>query len=169
MKLLAAAVLLCALPQEKIDNPEYANWKAFKPGTWVKHKMAMDVGGQMMETETQATLVEVTAEKVVLENKTSVIAGGRRMDLPGSKREVPAKIEKKEGQKAPSDKEEEVTVDGKTYTCRAAEWEQTEKGQTMKSKGWICADVPGGVVKAEVSSPQLPKPMQLVLAGFEKK
>lgn len=169
MVLVAAAVLACLAPQEMIDNPQYAHWKSFKPGTWVKHKMVMDAGGQVMNAETTSTLLEVTPEKVVLETKMAMDMGGRKMDMPGGKKDVPAKIEKKPGQAPPSEKEEDVVLDGKTYKCRAWEWEQTDKGTTAKAKGWLCAEVPGGMVKSEVSSPQMPKPMTLTLAGFEKK
>jgi hypothetical protein len=169
MKLIAAAVLLGLGAQEQMDNPQYAHWKAFKPGSWVKHKMVMDAGGRQVTTETTTTLVEVTPEKVVVEAKTSMDMGGQKMDLPSQKKDVLARIEKKEGQAPPSEKDEDVAVDGKTYKCRAYAWEQTEKGQTMKGKGWMCADVPGGMVKSEIHSPQLPKPMLMTLVGFEKK
>jgi hypothetical protein len=170
MKLAIAALLLAVGAQEKIDNPQYALWKSFKPGSWVKHKMVMDAGGRVVETEATSTLVEVTPDKVVLEHKTVMNMAGRKMEMPANKMEVPSKIEKKEGQKAPSEKEEDVTVDGKTYKCKSMEWEQTaDKGQPMKGKGWVCTDVPGGVVKSEMSTPQLPKPMQMTLLSFEKK
>jgi hypothetical protein len=167
--ILLAAVLACLSPQETIDNPQYAHWKSFKPGTWVKHKMVMEAGGQTMRSEMTATLVEVTAEKVVIETAMAMDMGGRKMQMPGMKQDVPARIEKKPGQTPPSEKEEDVVVEGKTYKCRAWEWEQTEKGTTSKAKGWISAEVPGGMVKSEVNSPQMPSPMTLTLAGFEKK
>lgn len=169
MNLVAAAVLLCLGTQEKMDNPQYTYWKSCKPGSWVKHKMVMEAQGMKMESETVSTLVEVTPEKVVLEAKTSMNAAGRKMELPSQKQDVPAQVEKKPGQAPPSEKDEEIIVEGKSYKCRSYEFEQTEKGQAMKGKGWMCPDVPGGMVKSEISSPQLPKPMQLLLVAFEKK
>ncbi len=169
MPLLMTTVLLCLGAQEKMDNPQYTHWKSCKPGSWVKHKMVFEAGGQVMQTEVVSTLIEVTAEKVVVESKTSMDMGGRKMDLPAQKKDVLAQVEKKEGQAPPSEKDEEVTVDGKAYKCRSYEWEQTEKGQAMKGKGWLSADVPGGMVKSEFSSPQLPKPMLMTVVAFEKK
>ena len=163
-----AATLLTLAAQEKIDNPQYDAWKSCKPGSWVKHQMVMDAGGRVIETESTSPHVEVTTEKVVLEMKTVMNMGGQKMDVPAQKKDVEAKVEKKEGQSM-SEKVEEITVDGKAYKCRAYLWEQTEKGQTMKGTGWMCADVPGGIVKSEIQSPQLPKPMQLTVVSFEKK
>jgi hypothetical protein len=171
MKLAIAFVLASLGVQEKIDNPQYALWKNFKPGTWVKHKMQMDANGQQMEMEMTTTLLEVNPDKVVTEVKSIMNMAGQKMDLPATKKDIEAKMEKKPDQKAPviSEKEEDVTVEGKTYKCKSMEWEQAEKGQAMKGKGYVCNDVPGGVVKSEFSSPQLAKPMTLTLMGFEKK
>ena len=169
MLTLTAAVVLALSVQEKMENPQYTHWKSCKPGSWVKHKMVMDAGGRVVETESTSTLVEVTPEKVVLDVKTSMDMGGKKMEMPVQKKDVPAQVEKKAGQAPPSEKDEDIVVDGKTYKCRSFEWEQTEKGQAMKGKGYMCPEVPGGMVKSEFSSPQLPKPMQLTLVGFEKK
>src|SRR5512146_2882612 len=75
---------------EQIDNPQYASWSKFKPGTSITRKAEVDVNGQKMATETTTTLVEVTPEKAVIENKTSMPG----MDMPGQKMDIPAKIEK---------------------------------------------------------------------------
>jgi predicted outer membrane lipoprotein len=165
---LAFAVLTALAAQEQVDNPQYGLWKGFKLGSWVKHKMVMDAGGRIVETEVTATLVESTAEKVVLESKTVMNFGGQRMEMQPTKKDVLAKM-KKEGQGAVSEKDEDVTIEGKTYKCRAMAWEHTEKGQTMKGTAFVCTDVPGGMVKSEMNSAQLPKPIVLTLLAFEKK
>ena len=90
---LAAMILAATAAQEMIDHPQYAHWKSCKPGSWVKHKMVMDAGGRVIETERLATLVEVTAEKAVLEVKTTMNMGGRKMDMPSQKEEVAAQID----------------------------------------------------------------------------
>ena len=169
MLTLSAALVLCLSAQEMMDNPQYEHWKSCKPGSWVKQKMVMDTGGRVVKTVVVSTLVEVTPEKVILESKTSMDIGGKKMEMPVQKKDVLAKVEKKPGQAPPSEKEEDITVDGKTYKCRSFEWEQTEKGQSMKGKGWMSPEIPGGMVKSEFTSPSLPKPMIMTLAGFEKK
>ncbi len=169
MKSIAAAILLSLGAQEKMDNPQYTHWKSCKPGSWVKHKMVMDAGGRAVETELTSTLVEVSADKVVLDSKMVMDMDGRKMEMPAPRKEVPAMIEKKEGQAPPSEKEEEVAVNGKTYKCRTWEWTSLERGQPVKAKGWLCPEIPGGLVKSEFGSPQMPKPMTMTLIGFEKK
>jgi len=166
---ILTAVLLCVCAQEKMDNPQYTYWKSFKPGAWVKHKMVMETAGRTIVTEMVTTLTEVNPENVLIEVKTTIDMGIRKMEQPVQKKDVPARIDKKEGQGVLSEKDETIVIDEKSYKCRSYEWEQTQNGQAMKSKGYFCADVPGGTIKSEYTSANLPKPMVLTLVAFEKK
>src|SRR4051812_18180307 len=77
----AAAVALFALAataagQDKIDNPEYATWAKFKPGTSLTVKVTNTVAGNSSETVLTNTLVEVGADKLVLEGTATTKVGG---------------------------------------------------------------------------------------------
>jgi hypothetical protein len=169
IKLLAAAALALALPQDKIDNPQYGAWASCKPGTWVKHKMEMDAGGRKMEMEMTTTLVEVTDEKVVIERKSKMDAGGRTIDMPARREDVMAKVEKGKSTVKFTEKEEEITAGGKTLKCTLCEMEMESNGEKMQGKSWFTKEIPGGMVKGEFKSARTPGPMTLTATGWEKK
>ena len=71
---LSATVLLAlcnfASAQETIDNPEFASWSKFKKGTSITYKSATKVGDIVAEATSTITLIEVAANKLVLETTT---------------------------------------------------------------------------------------------------
>ena len=171
LKLSAVALLVLPLAQEeKVENPQYKIWASFKTGSWVKHKMEMDQGGQKIEMEVTATLGEVTPEKLIIDRKQTMTMGGRTMDLPAQKQEVEAKVTKeKAGNVKFTEKEEEITVAGKTLKCKLAEMEMDTGGKKMQGKTWFHPDIPGGMAQGEFTAAELPKPMKMVATAWEKK
>ena len=164
-----AMMALAALLAQEKDNPQFEAWKNFKPGSWVKHQMKMETGGQQIESETTTTLLEQTAEKIVVEVKNKMKVGGQTMEMPAQKQEItPAPDKAKQGE-IKKEGDEEVQLNGKTYKCTVYSSTVTEGGQNMKGKFWISKDVPGGMVKGEFSGEQMPQPMKLTLMEFEKK
>lgn len=164
-----AVMALAALLAQEKDNPQFEAWKSFKPGSWVKHQMKMNAGGQEMESETTTTLLEQSGDKIVVEVKNKMKVGGQTMEMPVQKQEItPAPDPAKQGE-IKKEGEEEVEVGGKKYKCTVYTSQVAQGGQTMKGKFWISKDVPGGMVKGEFSGEQLPEPMKLTLMEFEKK
>lgn len=151
------------------ENPQFESWKSFKPGSWVKHRMKMNAGGQEIESETTTTLLEQTAEKIVLEVKNKMTMGGQTMELPAQKQEVTPTADKAKQGDIKKVGDEKVEAAGKTYACTVYTTEVTESGQKMNGKLWISKDVPGGMVKGEFSGAQMPEPMRMTLLEFEKK
>jgi hypothetical protein len=176
------AVVLCALmlaastsfAQEQA-NPEYTGWSKQKPGAWVKHKMVSDAGGQKTEMEMTTKLIELTADKAVVETASVMNVGGQKIDVPGMKRDVPAKWDPAKANPNPNapkpeikEGSEDVTVGGKSYKCKTYETTMKSDQATMTSKTWMSDDVPGGTVKMES---KMEKPIQSVttmeVVGFE--
>lgn len=156
-----AAALLVAIVQSK--NPEYDHWSNCKAGSWVKFKLEAEQAGQKISIEMTRTLSELTAEKAVIEqkNKTSINGTAQpeqteKEDVPSGNDPNPTKIEK-EG-------DEEVEVAGKKIKCH---WIEGTQGEG-KVKFWLTKDVPGGVVKAEMTAPGAPA-MKAIATGWEKK
>ncbi|MCW8133731.1 MAG: hypothetical protein KIS92_25520 [Planctomycetota bacterium] len=174
---LFALVLMAGVVRaETIDNPEYQNWSKFKAGTWVTYKQSTDVAGNKSVSETTIKLLEVTAEKCVLETGVKMEVAGQKIEQPAMKRDVPAKLEKvntpvqqTETKDAPKPKEgtDTVTVSGNELKCKTVEVEYEAQGQKGTSKSWVSDDVPGMMVKSENKSAQMSMVMELV--GFEKK
>jgi hypothetical protein len=165
---LATAVLLAlatgrASAQETVDNPEFASWSKFKPGTSITVKSTTVAAGMTSEATMTITLVEVGTDKVVLETSGVTKAMGMEFKLPASKRESPKTITLPKDVKkppAPGAKPEGTYEDG-TETVKAAgtefktKWYKTKTeadGVTTEGKIWISDDVPTTVVKMESKS-----------------
>ncbi len=162
-RILALAVLVSAggsvLAQEKVENPMYATWAKFKPGTSVTHKST--TSGAMFTAESTITtkLVEVTADKVVVEVTITSKAAGKEFQLPAMKQDYAKMVELPKGAKKEDfGKKPEGAVKEGTETLKIAgheiktKWYEIEvkkDGMEAKSKMWMSDDVPGSLVKME--------------------
>ena len=168
--LIALAFLAACwlVPQEK-DNPQYEYWAGCKPGSWVKNRMEVDNQGQKIEADSTTRLVEVTAEKVVLETFMRTKSGDRSVDSPPRKSEIKAK-EPQQG-KTVNERDEEITISGKTLKCRylEVETEAVDKKPKMTVKAWMSKEIPGGVARSEVLSETLKGPIRTIALEWEKK
>jgi hypothetical protein len=131
--------------EEMIDDPGYTYWSQFKPGSFSVVATDSDAAGQKMTMQMTTTLIAVTAEKVTVEVKTEISAGGTKQAPRTSKREVPAR-RVKPPKTSIKESAAEVVVGAKTYACVLME----ETRDTMKIKTWMSKQVPGGLLKAEM-------------------
>src|SRR5262245_54151267 len=142
-KALAVLALLAGGLRDDVDNPQYKAWSKFKPGALVKFKMTTEVAGTKTESEMTTKLVELNAEKAVVE--TAMVFGGN--PLPGSKMEIPAKVKKVEGQaqagEKPKEGEEEIELAGKKLKTKWIESNIDAGGTKTVTKVWTSDDVPG--------------------------
>jgi hypothetical protein len=122
--------------------PKHHPWASFKPGSWVKIRSTS--GAHVSETKT--TLLEKTADKVVLENEltTNGQVTRTKFDLPlaGYTNDVPPGVTViKRGS-------ETLTVAGKSLVCEMLETEMDAGGAKIQSKTWSSDQVPGSLVKS---------------------
>ena len=142
------------------ENPEYKGWAAFKPGTTVKRHQVVSAAGTKQEMDLTTKLVELTADKAVVEDSIAMNVNGQAMNMPGNKRTIPAKLAggapvtpAKPDANAPKasmkEGEEKVDVGGKSYKCKTVETTSPgPQGQgEVKGKVWTSPEVPGGLVK----------------------
>ncbi|MDB5322432.1 MAG: hypothetical protein JWN40_4063 [Phycisphaerales bacterium] len=148
--------LLVLLPAsalaEKTENPTYAYWAKFKPGSSVTLRAARPgaaVGGGGA-TQT-ATLIEVTAEQVTIETKTVVEIGGQKRERPAKKTSIPAQWSPPSDDAKAKRGTEEVTVGGKTYQCKTIERSAGEDSSFVM-KTWSSDQVPGGTVRTDMTN-----------------
>ena len=171
MNFMPAVLFLAAFPllgQEK-ESPEYEYWASCKPGSWVKTRMEYENQGQKMEFEAVTRLLEVSPEKVSVETLRRMRNGDRMVDSAPQRTEYKCK-EPQKG-KTLSERDEEITVAGKTLKCRYYEIETEtpdKKGKTTV-KAWMTKEIPGGAAKSEVSSPQFKTPIRITALEWEKK
>jgi hypothetical protein len=167
MSVMAAAMVLLALQGQ--DNPQFEYWANCKTGSWVRHRMEFENQGQKMEFESVTRLLEVTPEKVVVETMRRLKTGDKGVDSPPQKSEIKAKDP--QSGKTISERVEEITVAGKTLSCRYYEVEQEASDKKSKTtiKSWMSKEIPGGAAKSEITSPQLKGPVKVVALEWEKK
>lgn len=149
-----------ATAQDTVDNPTYASWAKHKVGTIVVLKSTTSSAMFMSETTITMKLLEVTADKVVIETAGKSKLAGMDVELPPSKQDYPksiplAKGVKKEdvaaGRPAGTTKEgtETMKVGGQDVKAKWYEYEVKANGSDVKAKMWLSDDVPGGLVKME--------------------
>ena len=152
------------LAQEKVENPAYANWVKFKPGTRVVTKTSAVSAAFRTDTVLTSTLVEVLGDKLVVEQ--SVVTKQKGKDVPSlpMKQEVAKTItlapgETKDGAGifgkpvgTKNEGTEKLKIAGMDVNTTWFEWDSKEAGKELKAKLWVSADVPGLIVKMEYQS-----------------
>jgi hypothetical protein len=157
---VAGVLLLAGLFCQEKANPQFEYWSSCKIGSWVRNQMQMENRGQKFEIDSTTTLVEVMPDKVLIETVTK--------GSPARKTEIKA-VEAQKG-KTIVEKDEEITVAGKTLRCRYYEMESegTDKKKVIV-KAWMSKEIPGGIAKSEVTSESLGSPIRTIVLGWEKK
>src|SRR5262245_29399453 len=143
-------------PDEMVDNPPFANWAQFKPGTIVMQKEVVSLpDGRKLEQLITYKLVQKNKEHVVVESKVKDKAGGAterhrrlhtypaRVKMGDVRTETGPDVSVTEGK-------EEMTVKGRKL---AVEWVEavTRSGDDVwTEKMWTAREIPGGIVKQTV-------------------
>ena len=144
--------------EELVENPAYASWAAHKPGTKVVMDMVTAMGPMNMTMELTQTLLEIDADKAVVE--TAVQA-----NVPGvpagqghkQKHTLQAKVSKSEAEKStlPPGTTGEVTpagsenleIAGKQYECKVYDFKGKNDQGEQTGKVWNTTGIPGGLAK----------------------
>lgn len=142
-----ALAILAALIHQDIENPEFKGWSNFKPGSWVKMKQELGQGEKKIEMERKSTLVEIAADKITVEDESTVKIEGKELKQASRKREITPKA--KRNPKILKEGDEEIEIAGKKLQCHWMEWSDGEGADANQGKGWFCKDVPGGIVRME--------------------
>jgi len=159
--LLAAFVVpLSALaadpkPDDMVNDPPFANWSMFAPGTSVTQKETVTLpdGSKLEMTKTQK-LVAKSADKVTVE-MTIATHGDALEESTVTTTTYPAKVKMSEVNSPPdvtsvTEGKEAVDLKGKKVD---AEWYEavTKLGpEVTTDKSWTARDVPGGIIKETI-------------------
>jgi hypothetical protein len=143
------ALVFLSIPQQ-LENPEYKYWVGFKAGSWVKYKFEAPGAPATMEIQQLRTLVEITPDKVKLDQADLVIMNGKERPSPPSPNTYDAKCPKE--QKIVSQKEEELEVAGKKLKCLRVEMLTEGGGAKITVIHWMAAEIPGGIAKTEYTT-----------------
>jgi hypothetical protein len=161
-----------AAQEKKIDNPEYTSWAKFKPGTTTKMKMATEVGGSKSESAITSKLVEVAADKLVLEVETETTVMGQSFKAPATKRDVPKQLSVGTAPATPTpaptsalsteEGAETLKLAGIEVKTKWRKYTTTAGGNETVGQVWMSDDVPNGVVKSVTTSAAFSSTMELV-------
>lgn len=149
-------VATSACGQEMIDSPAYQSWASHKPGTKVTQESQVSAEGMTMTHQITQTLLEVTADKVVIEVGMSMDMGGMKHQMK-RKQEIAAKVAKGQENLPPDVKgsfkdlgQETVEISGKSYTCRVGQFTGESDQGKVSGKVWTCGEIPGHMARMEM-------------------
>ena len=167
MQIVLALAALLVLVQDK-DDPRYKYWSSCKVGSWVKTRMSMDQGGVQFEMDQVQKLIDIADDKVTLEISGTRKFNGKELPMPPRKQDIRAKY--KEGDVLiEKEGDEEIEVAGKKFKCHWLELTTRNGPNPGKMKAWMTEEVPGGVIKAEITPPNNPVPLVMTAVEWEKK
>ena len=162
LALVATALLSLCLQAKEI--PEFTYGSPHKAGSWVTLKTKMDASGVKMMVQSTRTLVEVGADKLVVEQKNKVAMNGMEQPESTQKEEV-LKDKEKDPIKIEKEGDEEIEIAGKKLKCHWIEGTQKE----AKVKFWASKEIPGGLAQGEMSGGNLPGVIKMTAVSCEKK
>jgi hypothetical protein len=145
--------------KDTYPNPEFGTWSKCKAGTSVTLKTTTDAAGMKSELLMTNTLVEVGADKLVIETTNTIKVNGMEIKTPAQKREITKTIMVPKGVKKddPANGKPKGTTEEGTETLKVAGMEVKTKwykaavevaGVKSETKHWVSDDVPGMVVKS---------------------
>jgi len=165
---------------EKVENPQYASWAKCKPGTSVTLKGTSSAMGQENDVVVKTTLLELDADKAVVESIATVSVNGQEMKQPAKKQTLDKMVTKGDPKSVDADAlakaaHEKVTVPAGTYDTQQAEVTKQQGPVQMKIRIWFNPEVPGGTVKmdgrgeADVQGQNVEIETHMQLESVEKK
>jgi hypothetical protein len=170
---LLALPALAAAGGEKVESPLYKNWSAFKKGTSVTYKSVTKTPKKEDESTITYKLIELTADKAVVEMQVTRKADGKETKGPAQKLEnaryftLPPGVKKADfGKPAGVTKqgEEELKIAGKKYKTKWYTAKTRVEAGDMITRTWSSSEVPGGLVKSvsKVAATKATTTMELV-------
>ncbi len=127
-----------------------------KVGTTVTHRTITNYLGGQAVTDATVTLQKVTPDEVTIGMQASMsVQGSTSQVIPGKTYTIKAKLDKPAdalpgaATDKPQETVEELSVNGKSYSCKLVTVEENQGGDKTITKTWTCDEVPGGLVKME--------------------
>ncbi len=155
MRSICAMVVMAGIaPQvwseeKTIENPVIASWAKQKAGTTLTQLITIEGPSIKSETTLTYTVVEVKADKVVLELATKTKIGGMVFTPPASNIEIVKSVKADETKKPEGETtegEETLKISGKEYKTK---WTKLKsKNGDSENQVWTSSGVPNLIVKS---------------------
>lgn len=162
-------------PTEQVDNPQFANWAKFPPGTVAVHRVETLTEGNDAKTVTVITytLIEKRLDSLTLESQASTTRyDGLETKNPPNRYAVPRTVPLPPGVKReefgkPKGTEqgaEELTAAGRAFQTVWYKGKDRNEGGEMFMQTWLSPEAPGGVVRSVTRTPGVRKLSTIELA-----
>jgi hypothetical protein len=174
--LFPAGISAIAQAGESRDNPNYAVWAKFKPGSTSTVTADIRDGENNIHVEVTRTLESVSDDKIVVKKVSVSKEKGHVQTTAPETETIPAKTEKDEIKETGK---KDIDAMGKTFKCRV--WDSKTAGKaaagtpsnpapapTVNATVYVSDDVPGGVVRLDMVTPK-GQSVNFVLTSFEAK
>jgi len=143
-------------PDEMIDNPPFANWAQFKPGTIVMQKEVVSMpDGRKLEQLITYKLVQKNKERVVVESTVKDTMAGAT-ESTRTVNTYPAKVKMRDvspetgSDASVTEGKEEMTVKGRKLAVEWVEAVIKSGDDVWTEKTWTAREIPDGIVKRTV-------------------
>jgi hypothetical protein len=140
-------------PDEMVNNPPFAHWSSFSPGTAVTQKETVSLpDGSKVEQTITAKLLDKSKDKLTVET-TITEKGSGVVESEKTTTVYPAKVKMRNVDTPSAEVEsltegkEEVDVKGKKVTAEWVEVTTRHGDEVTVEKIWTAQDVPGGLIK----------------------
>lgn len=143
----AILALVLSLAQDPPKSSEYASWSSFETGASTSYRQEGELSGKKVDARLTYRLIETTAKRVLLDQTVTWRDGGGGICVLFGRTEIPAWASRVRRPRAAG--EEDLKVAGRTVRCR---WVESEEGPGLRMKEWVSREVPGGLVRREVTS-----------------
>lgn len=150
---LTVSVSLCSA--EQVENPLYRSWASFKTGSsrTLGGTVSM-AGGFNVESEIASTLKDVSKDRVLIEDTTSITMNGQRRPGGTHTQNIASQIDKPQDWHEVG--QEEVKAMGRTFKCtvydgKASAPSRGGQEHQAEAKIWASKEVPGGIVQMKVT------------------
>ena len=165
---------------KQVDNPDYLNWKKYPPGTTVVRTSTSTSGGTSVTSVETFTLKAVTddAATVTRQNTTTRSDGSYTKANESEERTVAARIRvhpdlkpadfQKPDLKAKEAGKEKVKCLDKEVECVRWEWSNGTEAGPMKVVSWLSDEVPGRIVKQEMTVAAIKSVTTETVTGWTK-
>ena len=148
-------------PGDMVNNPPYAHWSAFKPGTTVTQREVVTLAdGTKLQQTIVSKLISREKDKVVVETAMTESASGGQSGVAESRKTLttfPAQVKRSqidtpaEASVTVTEGTEDVDVKGKKVSAEWVEAVSRSGDLTTTEKIWTARDVPGGIIKRTVT------------------
>jgi len=143
-------------PDDMVNNPPFANWSMFKPGTTVTQKETVSLpDGSKVEMIKTLKLMRRSKDSVVVQT-TITEHGHVAGESTVTTSTFPAMVKMSEVNSPPdaaavTEGKETLDVKGKKVDTEWYEAVSTFGGNVTTDKAWTARDIPGGVVKETIT------------------